>query len=164
VRRLTCLIIPVLVLIFSSPALMFCAQSQLLYGAMVYVVSTPDSDLGGLLASEIAKRKLPVIVSAERSNANYILAAFARNIGTPATPVFTRSQNMKPVWEAKVVLADARTHGITWAAEFRGPCPPCDASPSRAETIFAQKFAKRFQKDLFERRSISDRIDDILAP
>ena len=62
------------------------------------------------------------------------------------------------------MLANLETNGIAWSATFRGPCAACDASPESADRFFAAKFAKRLQKDLFEHESISDRIDDVLAP
>ncbi len=150
-------------LILTCPLSIWCGQSQLLYGAMVYIASSPDYALGALLETEIHKRKLPVIISPDRQNANYVLAAYVRSLGLPAVAV-VGTQKSRTVWEAKVVLADAQTKSIAWSAEFRGPCPPCDASPSKAGQVFAAKFAKRLQQDLFERESISDRIDDVLAP
>jgi hypothetical protein len=130
---------------------------------MVYVASSPDYPIGGLLGAEIQKRKLPIIISPDRENASYVLAGYARSMGLPAIAV-SGTQKSRAVWEAEVVLVDAQTRAIAWSAEFRGPCPPCDASPSKAEQVFAAKFVKRLQHDLFEHKSVSDRIDDVLAP
>ncbi|MFZ0595175.1 MAG: hypothetical protein WAM39_32230 [Bryobacteraceae bacterium] len=161
--RRTHWIIASFLLILICPPSIWCGQSQLLYGAMVYIASSPDYPLGALLETEIHKRKLPVIISPDRQNANYVLAAYARTVGLPAVAV-TGTQKSRTVWEARAVLADAQTRAIAWSADFRGPCPPCDASPSKAWQVFAAKFAKRLEQDLFERKSISDRIDDVLAP
>jgi hypothetical protein len=150
-------------LVLTCPPSIRCGQSQLLYGAMVYIVSSPDYPLGGFLGAEINKRKLPIIISPDRQSANYLLAVYARPAGTPALAI-SGSGKAKTVWEAKAVLADAQTREIAWSAEFRGPCPPCDVSPSKAERMLAAKFAKRLQQDLFERESLSDRIDDVIAP
>jgi hypothetical protein len=152
-----------LLLILICPPSIRCGQSQLLYGAMVYIASPPDYPLAGMLEAEIHKRKLPLIISPDRQNANYVLAAYARTAGAPALPI-AGSGKAKTIWEAKAVLADAQTRNVAWSAEFLGPCAACDASPSKAGQVFAAKFAKRLQHDLFEGESTSDRIDDVLAP
>lgn len=161
-RRLRWIIAPLL-LILSCPPSIRCGPSQLLYGAMVYIASSPDYPLGGFLGAEINKRKLPIIISPDRQNANFVLAVYARTVGTPALPIAGNGK-AKTVWEAKAVLADAQTRSIAWSAEFKGPCPPCDVSPAKAAQALAAKFAKRLQQDLFQHESISDRIDDVLAP
>src|SRR4051794_29646738 len=51
-------------------------QSRLLYGAVIFIASSPGSNMGAFLASQMAKHKVPVTVSSERPYANYILAAF----------------------------------------------------------------------------------------
>ncbi len=126
-------------------------QSRVLYGALVFIASPPGSNMGALLASQMARYKVPVTVSSERPYANYILAAFVEpKNGT--------------TWHAKAVLADAHTHAIAWTAEFNGPCPPCETAPEKAEQIMAARFVKRLKHDLFSRESLSGRIDDFLAP
>jgi hypothetical protein len=126
-------------------------RSRLLYGAVVFISSPSGSNMGALLASQIARYKVPLTISSERPYASYILAAFVE----PKTGTG---------WEAKAVLADAQTHAVAWTAEFSGPCRPCDAAPGKAEQIMAARFVKRLKKDLFSRESISDHIDDFLAP
>jgi len=132
---------------------------------MVYIASAPGDAIGGFLASAIAKRKIPVTISPDRQNANYILAGYVESKpGEAGTPTVHTQAAPKPVWEGKLVLADAGTHAIVWTADFHGPCPACDAAPSGATKVLAERFIKRFQKDLFTRESISDRIDDFIAP
>jgi hypothetical protein len=131
--------------------------SGLLYGAVVFVVSPSGSNMGAFLASELAKQKVPVTVSSEKPSANYILAGFVE----PDSEQFSRSS---VIWKGIAVLADARTHAIAWNAEFKGPCPPCDAAPERGEQFMAARFVKRLKHDLFLRKSLSEHIDDFLAP
>ena len=121
--------------------------------------------MGALLASQIARYKVPVTISSERPYANYILAVIAESKAQPApiTRIPGRSGGGS-IWEGKAVLADAQTHAITWTAEFHGPCPQCDSAPEKAEQIMAARFVKRMKRDLFSRESISDRIDDFLTP
>jgi hypothetical protein len=130
---------------------------------MIYIASSSESALGGYLEAELQKRKLPVILSPDRFNANYVLAAYARESGTPALPV-SGSGKGHGVWEARILLMNLQTHGIAWSDSFSGPCGPCEASPAQADRFFAARFAKKLQKDLFSHESLSDRIDDILAP
>jgi hypothetical protein len=141
-------------------------ESELLYGAVVFIASPAGSNMGALLASQIAKNKVPVTISSERPYATYILAAFARpkSGSISAIPVAGRKGRGGTIWDSRAVLADAQTHSIAWSAEFHGPCPPCDATPEKAEQIMAARFVKRLKHDLFSRESISDRIDDFLAP
>jgi hypothetical protein len=134
----------------AGPALT--GESELLYGAVVFIASPAGSNMGGLLASQIAKNKVPLTISSERPYASYILAAFAE------------PKNSGKIWQAKAVLADAQTHAVAWTAEFTGPCQPCEAAPEKAEQIMAARFVKKLKHDLFSRESISDRIDDFLAP
>ena len=126
-------------------------RSRLLYGAVVFVASSQASNMSALLTSEIAKHKVPVTISTERPYANYILAAYAEpKNGT--------------TWHAQAVLADAHTHAIAWTAEFTGECKSCDATPEKAEQMMAARFVKKLKRDLFSRESLSERIDDFLAP
>jgi hypothetical protein len=163
-KRLGYFAIALLAFLF-NPAPARSGQSQLLYGAMVYIASGPGDTMSGFLASAIAKRKIPLIVSPDRQNANYILAGYAEPKSPDNNTGTVRSQSApKTVWEGKLVLADAATRAIVWSAEFHGPCPPCDSSPAGATRVLAEKFIRRFQKDLFARESISDRIDDFIAP
>ena len=81
------LITTLLLLMTALPGSIWCGQSQVLYGAMVYVVSSSEHPIGGFLEAEIQKRKLPIILSPNRANANYVLAAYAREAGLPAMPV-----------------------------------------------------------------------------
>jgi hypothetical protein len=134
-----------------------------LYGAMIYIASSSENPLGGFLEAELQKRKLPIILSPDRFNANYVLAAYARQAGDPAQPVSGTGKS-HGIWEARIVLMNLQTQGIAWSDSFKGPCGSCDASPARAERFFAARFAKKLQKDLFSRESFSDRIDGILAP
>ena len=156
-------VISSLLLFLAIPGLIWCGPSSVLYGAVVYIAPSPEQEIGGYLEAEIQKRKLPIILSPDRFNANYVLAAYARDLGLPAVAVSGAAKG-KSLWDAKIVLANMQTREIAWSASFHGPCPPCDGSPSRAERFFAVKFAKRFQKELFEHESLSDRIDDVLAP
>jgi hypothetical protein len=140
-------------------------QSRLLYGAMVYMASAPGDPMSGFLAASIAKRKIPVIVSPDRQNANYILAGYAES--KPAESSFGNLPSQpaaNALWQGKLVLADSAAHAIVWSTEFHGRCPPCDAVPGNASRVIAEKFIRRLQKDLFARESISDRIDDFIAP
>src|SRR6185312_5730573 len=137
--------------------------SSVLYGAMIYIASSSENPLGGFLEAELQKRKLPVIVSPNRFNASYVLAAYAREAGEPAQPI-SGSGKSHGIWEARIVLMNVQTNGIAWSDSFKGRCDPCEASPAQAERFFAARFAKKLQKDLFSRESLSDRIDDILAP
>jgi hypothetical protein len=141
-------------------------DSELLYGAVVFIASPAGSNMGGLLASQIAKNKVPLTISSERPYASYILAAFAEPTTgpMPAAPVAGRTDHGGTIWNSEAVLADAQTHAIAWSAEFHGPCQPCDAAPGKAEQIMAARFVKRLKHDLFSRESVSDRIDDFLAP
>lgn len=127
------------------------SRSQLLYGALVFVASSQGSNMGAQLASQMAKHKVPVTISTERPYANYILAGYAepKDGGT---------------WHAQAVLADAHTHAIAWTAEFTGTCRACEAGPEKAEQIMADRFVKKLKHDLFSRESLSERIDDFLAP
>lgn len=126
-------------------------QSRLLYGSLVFIASSPGSNMGALLAGQIARHKVPVTISSERPYANYILAAFAE-------------PKSGAVWHAKAVLADAHTHAIAWTAEFNGRCQACEAAPEKAEQIMAARFVKKLKHDLFSRESFSGRIDNVLAP
>jgi hypothetical protein len=163
-RPLKSVAVILLGLICCSPAV-FSAQSQLIYGAMIYVASAPGDDLGSYLTAELAKHKLPVLITPERRNANYVLAGFVQNEGIPVSSAdASGKQKPKTIWQGKLVLADAQTRTVAWSAEFHGPCPPCDADPDNAEHFLAGKFVKRFQHDLFTKRSLSDRIDDFSAP
>ena len=135
----------------------------MLYGATIYIASSSENPLGGFLEAELQKRKLPVILSPNRYNAGYVLAAYARQAGDPAQPI-SGSGKSRGMWEARIVLMNVQTNGIAWSDSFKGPCGPCDASPAQAERFFAAKFAKKLRKDLFPHESLSDRIDDILAP
>jgi hypothetical protein len=141
-------------------------ESRLLYGSVVFITSSPGSNMGALLASQIARYKVPVTVTSERPYANYILAAYAEpNTGTaPASTISAHAVNRGATWSAKAVLADASTHAIAWTAEFDGPCHPCDAAPDQVEQIMATRFIKQLKHDLFSRQSFSERIDDFLAP
>jgi hypothetical protein len=130
---------------------------------MIYIASSSESALGGFLEAELQKRKLPVILSPDRFNANYVLAAYAREAGPQAQPI-SGSSKAHGLWEAKIVLMNLQTNGIAWSDSFKGRCGPCDASPAKADRFFAARFAKKLQKDLFAHESLSDRIDDILAP
>jgi len=130
---------------------------------MIYIASSSENPLGGFLEAELQKRKLPVIVSPNRFNASYVLAAYAREAGEPAQPI-SGSGKSHGIWEARIVLMNVQTNGIAWSDSFKGRCDPCEASPAQAERFFAARFAKKLQKDLFSRESLSDRIDDILAP
>ena len=126
-------------------------ESRLLYGALVFIASSPGSNMRAFLTSQIAKNKVPVTVSTERPYASYILAAFAEpKNGT--------------VWQGKAVLADARTHAIAWTAEFTGECKACETAPEKAEQIMAARLIKKLKHDLFSQESLSERIDDFLAP
>ena len=152
-RRCSLILAVLLVLICAArPALpQQPGKSHLLYGALVFIVSPPGSNMGAFLASQMARYKVPLTISSERPYANYILAAFVeRKNGTS--------------WHAKAVLADAYTHAIAWTAEFNDPCPPCEAAPEKAEQLMAARFVKRLKHDLFSRESLSGRIDDFLAP
>ncbi len=162
-RHLQFIAIALLGLICCSSAAFSAAQSQLVYGAMIYVASAPGDNLGSYLTAELAKHKLPVLVTPERRNANYVLAGFVQYEGISEAAI-DAGKKPKPIWQGKLVLADSQTRNIVWSAEYRGPCPPCDAQPSAAEHFLAAKFVKRFQHDLFNRTSISDRIDDFIAP
>jgi hypothetical protein len=152
----------ILFLSLTAPALIWAAKASLLYGAQIYIAPSHDQQMSGFLTSAIEKRKLPVILSPTPLNANFILAAYARDTGMPLAVQGTHTP--KPVWEAKIVLADAQTHAIVWSASYHGFCGECDASPVRANHLFAEKFAHRFEHEMFTGKSISDRIDDILAP
>jgi hypothetical protein len=127
------------------------SRSQLLYGALVFVASSQGSNMGAQLTSQMAKHKVPVTISTERPYANYILAAYAE-------------PNNGGTWHAQAVLADAHTHAVAWTAEFTGACRACDAAPEKAEQIMAARFVKKLKHDLFSRESLSERIDDLLAP
>jgi hypothetical protein len=143
-------------------ALLACAlpalagQSSLFYGTMVRVSSSPDSNLSDALAAQIMRRRLPIVITPDAGNASYLLAGSAEVTPSPAIA--------PPIWEARAVLADIHTHAVTWTAEFRGPCLPCDASPAEAARILAGKLIKRMAKDLLPHKSFSDRIDDFIAP
>lgn len=127
------------------------SRSRLLYGALVFVASSPGSSMGAFLTSQIARNKVPITISTERPYANYILAAIVEpKNGT--------------TWQAKAVLADARTHAIAWTAEFTGECKACEAAPEKAEQMMAARFVKKLKHDLFSNESLSERIDDFLAP
>lgn len=152
-----------LLLSLACPLWVWCGPSSVLYGAVIYIAPSPNQQIGGYLEAEIQKRKLPVILSPNRYNSNYVLAAYAREGGSPAAAVLG-SVKAKSVWDAKIVLANVQTGSIAWSASFHGFCPPCDASPGQADRFFAARFAKKFQKDLFAHESLSDRIDDLLAP
>lgn len=141
------------------------AKSQLLYGAIVFIASPAGSNMGAMLSNQIAKYKIPLTVSSERPYASYILAAFLRPAAGEAQPLpATARTRSGSVWQAKAVLADARTHAIAWTAELNGPCAACDVSPERAEQIMAARFVKKLKHDLFSKESISERVDDFLAP
>jgi hypothetical protein len=135
---------------------------------MIFIAASPGDGLSGHLAAAIAKRRLPIIVSQNRQESTYILAAYAQSKPGPPRPPkrFTSSaQAGNPLfWDGKAVLADAQTHAIVWSAEFHGPCPSCDTSSGGSTRPIAERFIKRFQRDLFARESISDRSDDIIAP
>lgn len=140
-------------------------QSGLLYGAVVFIASPSGSNMGAFLANQIAKHKIPVTISSEKPYASYILAAFVEPQSMPAPVARTVGQSHRAIiWKGKAVLADAQTRAIAWNAEFNGPCPPCDAAPERAEQIMATRFVKRLKRDRFSHESLSDHIDDFLAP
>lgn len=147
----------------ACPGLGWCGSSSVLYGAMIYIASSPENPLGGYLEAELQKRKLPVILSPDRFNANYVLAAYARETGDAAQPVSGPGKS-HGIWEAKIVLMNLQTNGIAWSDSFKGRCSACDVSPAKAGRFFAARFAKKLQKDLFARESLSGRIDNILAP
>jgi len=127
------------------------SRSRLLYGALVFVASSQGSNMGAQLTSEMAKHKVPVAISTERPYADYILAGYAE-------------PKSGGIWQAQAVLADAHTRAIAWTAEFAGQCKPCEAAPEKAEQIMAARFVKKLKHDLFSGESLSERIDDFLAP
>jgi hypothetical protein len=149
----------VLICAISTMSFRLQAQSELLYGASVYVAH--PEDLGGFLTAEIEKRKLHVVLSPDPALANYILAGGVES-AAPATEVRSSHSGSTATCRSTLVLVDRRNRSVVWTTDAEVTCP--GGSPDRARRLAAEKLIRQFQKDLFVKRSLTDRVDAILAP
>jgi hypothetical protein len=149
----------VLVCVISTMSFPLQAQSELLYGAAVYVAH--PEDLGGFLTAEIEKRKLHVVLSPDPALANYILAGRVESTA-PAAEVRSSHSGSSATCRSTLVLFDRQNRSVVWTADAEVTCP--GGSPERGRQLAAEKLIRLFQKDLFVKRSLSDRVDAILAP
>jgi hypothetical protein len=137
-----------LALIFLLPCLAngVPGRAGILKGALVYIEPMPGG-IDGLLAAEIVKLDLPLVITGNRNSADYI-------IGSLSDPKTRAGQD----FDGAVEMIDPQARQIVWIGDAGG------AKRRKTPQKMAARLIRKMQKDLFGVRSLSDRIDDVLNP
>jgi hypothetical protein len=137
-----------LALVFLLPCLARGGPSRagILKGALVYIEPMP-SGMDGLLAAEIVKLGVPLVITGNRNGADYI-------IGSLSDPKTSAGQG----FDGAIEMIDPQARQIVWMGDAGG------AKRRKAPQKLAARLIRKMQKDLFGAPSLSDRVDDILNP
>lgn len=122
------------------------AHPDIMRGTSVYIQPIAGN-MDGLLALEIVKLGLPLVLTRNRNNADYIIGSVSSF--SPGT-----TQN----FDGAIAMIDAQTRRVVWIGDAGG------SKRQKAPRKSAARLIQKMRKDLFGSPSLSDRIDDFLHP
>ena len=122
------------------------AHPDILRGTTVYIEPIPGN-IDGLLALEIVKLGLPLVLTRNRGNADYILAS-----------VSSFSAGAAQDFDGAIAMIDVQTRRVVWIGDAGG------SKRQKGSRKLAARLIQKMRKDLFGSPSLSDRIDDLLHP
>lgn len=132
--------------LFSCLANGIAGRAGILKGALVYIEPMPGG-VDGLLAAEIVKRGVPLVVTGNHNDADYV-------IGSLSDPKANGGRD----FDGAIEMIDPQARQIVWIGDA-GP-----AKRRKTPKKMAQQLIRKMQKDLFGAPSLSDRIDGMLNP